>query len=519
MKSKYITSGLLLIVLISMLIVPLFSGNAQAAEGDIHIFPLDDYEKDVEMKETVTYRWGLYNNNATDPIMIFLSDPAEEYGWTAEYSESYLTLLPKEFYTIELTIHAPSSRDYPDHSIEITAQVTDVVTEDIWERDIGTVTTTVSGGAYIPPTKVFDTFDNYLAVIEPLDNEWGVFILTVLVWVIIGASIFFILDPVVKYFTKKTVTEIDDQVLAIVKGPVFYLIVAYGLIHSSRILNIPWSILNVLETLFALIVIIMLSWMAFKIFQDILLMWGKSYAEKSETTIDDVALPLIEKAAMIVIFMVATIAILNLFGIDPTMLVAGMGIMGLVIAFAAQDTLGNFISGMFLLTDRPFKVGDLVLMENGDYCRVEKIGMRSTKLYNTFDHDVIILPNSKIANEKVINLTEPDNKMKVKVTIGVDYNTDIQKAKQIMLDVANKHTDIINAEGRDPFVRLVDFGDSSINLKLYTWVYHLDDQWRVGGEIREEIFELFKKEGIDIPFPQRVVHMQGYGDNTPSKSG
>ena len=147
------------------------------------------------------------------------------------------------------------------------------------------------------------------------------------------------------------------------------------------------------------------------------------------------------------------------------------------------------------------------------------LSLGNVKVFSPPDHDVIILPNSKIANEKVINLTEPDNKMKVKVTIGVDYNTDIQQAKKIMLDVANKHNDVINTEDRDPFVRLVDFGDSSINLKLYTWVYHLDDQWRVGGEMREEIFEAFKKEGIDIPFPQRVVHMQGYGDNMPSKSG
>ncbi len=518
MKNRQFTSALLLIAVISMIMVPLLSGNAQAAEGDIHVFPLDDYEKSVEMTETVTYRWGLYNNG-TDPNMIFLNDPAEQYGWEAEFTDSYLMLEPGEFYTIELIVSAPASRDYPTHEITVDSMVTDVVTEDIWNRDIGTTTTTVSGGAYIPPTKAFDMIPNYLAAVEQLDNEWGVFLITVGIWILVGAIIFFVLDPVVKHFTKKTKTEIDDLILAIVKGPVFYLIVSFGFIHSLRVLDIPWSYLNIFETLFTLMVILLGSWMVYKIFQDVLLIWGKSYAEKSETTMDDVALPLFEKVGMIVIFMVATIAVLNLFGIDPTMLVAGMGIMGLVIAFAAQDTLGNFISGMFLLTDRPFKVGDLVLMENGDYCRVENIGMRSTKLYNTFDHDMIILPNSKIANEKVINLTEPDNKMKVKVTIGIDYKADIHKAKAIMLEVATAHKDVMQEEGSAPFVRLVEFGDSAINLKLYTWVFHLDDQWRVGGEMREEIFRRYCEEGIDIPFPQRVVHMQGYDDNVPSVSG
>ncbi|MCK4266947.1 MAG: mechanosensitive ion channel family protein, partial [Thermoplasmata archaeon] len=241
---------------------------------------------------------------------------------------------------------------------------------------------------------------------------------------------------------------------------------------------------------------------------DVLLIWGKKYAEKSETTLDDVMLPLFEKLGMIVVFGVAMIALLSLMGIDVTMLLAGMGILGLVIAFAAQDTLGNFISGIFLLTDRPFKVGDLVLMENGDYCRVEHIGMRSTKLYNTFDHDVIILPNSKIANEKVINLTEPDNMMKVKVTVGVAYGTDIDRAKEIMLEAANAHPDILQDEGRAPFARMVEFGDSALDLKLYTWVNHLDNQWRVGSELREAILHRFEDEGIEIPFPQHVVHME-----------
>lgn len=211
---------------------------------------------------------------------------------------------------------------------------------------------------------------------------------------------------------------------------------------------------------------------------------------------------------MILVFAIAIIAMLNILGIDVTMLLAGMGIIGLVIAFAAQDTLGNFISGVFLLTDRPFKVGDLVLMENGDYCRVEHVGMRSTKLYNTFDHDMIIVPNSKIANEKVINLTEPDNQMKVRVSIGVAYDSDIEKVKQIMLDVANANPDVLKDEGRTPYIRLKDFADSAVMLKVYTWVNHLDNQWRVGSELREQIFKRFKEEGIEIPFPQRVIHME-----------
>ncbi|MCK5309945.1 MAG: mechanosensitive ion channel family protein [Thermoplasmata archaeon] len=503
--------GMILIAISVMsLALGAFAPLAQASEGDLNIFPPTYNAQDVDMDSTVVYRWGIYNNGTT-PHTVLIDVIGAQYDWTAELAEgdAYFQVGPGEFKTVELTVTSPNSRDYPDNTFWLGSTIRDLVTEEQWSREMGSVTTTITGGAYVPPTQVLGLFDNPLAQVDDsLDNEYGVFIMSLVVWLLIGAAIFFILDPVVKYFTKATETEIDDQVLAIIKGPIFYLIVLYGAVSSLKVLNFSWSIINAIEILFQLTVIVLFAWMALKILKDVLLIWGKKYSENTDTTMDDIALPLFEKVGMVVIALIAMVLILQLFGIDPTMLVAGMGVMGLVIAFAAQDTLGNFISGMFLLTDRPFKVGDLVLMENGDYCRVEQIGMRSTKLYNTFDHDMIVLPNSKIANEKVINLTEPDNKMKIKVIMGVAYDTDLDKAKEIMLTASLNHSDVMQDEDHAPFVRVVEFADSSINIRLYAWVHHLDNQWRVASELKENIFHTFNKSGIEIPFPQHVIHME-----------
>ncbi len=148
----------------------------------------------------------------------------------------------------------------------------------------------------------------------------------------------------------------------------------------------------------------------------------------------------------------------------------------------------------------------MVLVENGDYCQVVKVGMRTTKLYNAFDHDLIIIPNSKIANEKVINLTEPDNTIEIRVVVSVAYDAGIEKTKKTMLEVAISNSDIINDEDRQTFVRLQEFSDSAVILKMYTWGNHLDNQWRLGSEIRENILTRFKEEDIVIPYLQRVVH-------------
>jgi MscS family membrane protein len=485
--------------------------SASASPGDLHVFSPTVTAMEVEMDSSVTYRWGVFNNGTT-PHTLLIDVHGTELGWDARLSneDAYFLVGPGEFVSIDLNVTAPNTRDYPEDIITLNATARDLVTQEMWTEDLGTVTTTIVGGAYVPPTKVLGWFDEPLGnYIPALDNEWGVFLSTVIFWLILGALIYFILSPMVKTFTSKTETELDDQILAIVKGPIFWIILTYGIISSLEVLNFSWSIIHALETFYSVTLIILFCWMGFKIFKDVLISWGKKYAEKSETTLDDVLLPLFEKVGMVAIVVIAIIAVLNLFGVDVTLLMAGMGVIGLVIAFAAQDTLGNFISGMFLLTDRPFKVGDLILMDGGDYCRVEHIGMRSTKLYNTFDHDMIVVPNNKIANERVTNLTLPDNKMKVTLTIGIGYKSDVQKAKQIMLDVASKNKGVINDEDdKKPIVRLTEFEESAIRLKLFAWVYDIDSQWRVGGELREEILRRFNGESIDIPLPQRVIHME-----------
>lgn len=482
--------------------------TARASPGDLHIFEPTIKTMDVGMKSSAFFRWGVYNNG-NNPQTLLIDISGADNGWTATltHADTYFVLEPGEFIALELNVTAPDTRDYPDETITLTAMARDLVTEEYWTENMGSINATIAGGAYIPPTQVLGWFDDPLGnYIPALDNEWGVFTTTVIVWLMIGGIIYFILGPMVKMFTKRTKTDLDDKILTIIKGPVFWIILSYGIISSLEVLNFSWSVIHALELLYSVLIIILLCWIGFRIFKDVLISWGKSYAEKTDTQLDDVLLPLFEYVGMVAIVVIGIIATLNLFGVDVTLLMAGMGVAGLVIAFAAQDTLSNFISGMFLLTDRPFKIGDLVLMDNGDYCRVEHIGMRSTKLYNTFDHDMIIIPNNKIANEKVVNLTAPDQRMKVRISINVDYNTDIQKAKNIMLEVAKATPGIINKEGCVPVVRLLEFGDSAILLKMFAWVEDLDEQWKVAGDVREGILKRFHQEGITIPFPQRAVH-------------
>ncbi|MFO8077221.1 MAG: mechanosensitive ion channel, partial [Thermoplasmatota archaeon] len=162
-------------------------------------------------------------------------------------------------------------------------------------------------------------------------------------------------------------------------------------------------------------------------------------------------------------------------------------------------------SGIHLLLDRPFKIGDLIFLEGGEYCRVENVGMRSTKLYSIFDHELIILPNNTVANQKIINIVKPDNRIRKKIEVGVAYGSDLEKVKYIMYQSAKEHEHVVDEPGYDPQVRFVGFGESSLDFLMYVWIDEVLNQWKVLSDIRLQIDARFRKEQVTIPFPQRTV--------------
>ena len=343
----------------------------------------------------------------------------------------------------------------------------------------------------------------------PLDEPWGQFVFLLLIWVLIGLAVVLIIRPIVRRAFKNTETDVDDKLLKIIGTPVVVFIFFYGFIQSMQVMpNVPDWFLEGLLDLYALIVSFFVVYIVYKVFKAIFMPLGMEYAKKSETELDDVLVPLGDKLGGLLIIIFGLIWVASTQGINVAVMIAGFGIVGLVIAFAMQDTLANFFSGIFLMTDRPFKVGDTILID-GDYCRVEKIGLRTTWLYNRFDHDIVIFPNNEMAGNKIVNLTEPDNKFKTKVAVGVAYGSDVDKVQEIMLQaLKNQPGVILDDPDRAPFCRFQEFGDSSLNFKATAWINDLFDQWKIAHNARLEINKRFAEEEIEIPFPQMDVYMK-----------
>jgi len=213
----------------------------------------------------------------------------------------------------------------------------------------------------------------------------------------------------------------------------------------------------------------------------------------------------VQNTATKVVFFIGLILALQNIGLDIAPLLAGIGVLGFVVGFALQDTLGNFAAGIMLLLYRPFDVGNYVEVA-GREGTVESMTLVSTTLA-TLDNQQLTIPNGKIWGDVIRNVSAHPRR-KIMETIGIGYDDDIDKATSVALEVV-KGIDA-TLDDPEPQVVLVGLGDSSVNLSIRAWV-ESGDYFPTCCEIRRRVKMKFDEEGISIPFPQRDVHLHQVG--------
>lgn len=216
-----------------------------------------------------------------------------------------------------------------------------------------------------------------------------------------------------------------------------------------------------------------------------------------------------------IIFIVAIIIIfyqipeLKQFGVG---IFASAGILAAIVGFASQSAFSNIVSGIFIVLFKPFRVGDHIVISNNNMGEVEDITLRHTVIKN-YENRRIVIPNSIISNETIINSSLEEEKTCMHVVFGISYDSDIDLAIKIMQEEAMKHPNFLDnrsdedkVEGKPPvIVRLVSFGDSSVNLRASVWSATPMDGFVLKCDMHKSVKERFDKEGIEIPFPYRTI--------------
>lgn len=206
-----------------------------------------------------------------------------------------------------------------------------------------------------------------------------------------------------------------------------------------------------------------------------------------------------------VIYIVGISIALKSIGIDITVLIIGSSALFVGLGFGLQEAFRDFISGMILLFEGDVMIGDVIEMDNGMVATVKRINLRTSKV-RTREGIVMIVPNSQLVNDRVINWSNSNRLTRFDVEVGVAYGSDVRLVEKLLLECAQEQE--VVSERIKPFVRFDDFGDSSLDFKLLFWT---EQVWRIEStksRLRFAIDEKFRKNGVHIPFPQRDLHFK-----------
>ena len=480
----------------------------QAVSADDIVFrEIGALQKECPAAGSIQYEWFVYNDQNTSYLVEIAVTPSSGSGWSSSLNQPIYVLDPGQVAFINLTVSASPEVSSKTVDQTIVFQFTNLnnYTAPGFNHTSTTSTEMIPTWSVIAPgkNKLLGRFENPLPA--PLDGNYATFLLNVGIWAAIALVFAFVVNPAVHFFTKKTKTDLDDRILKIVHKPIFVLVIIYGLVSSFSILQLTEKEVRFIFEFYGIFLIAIVTFLVYKIFKEIIIFIGKRWAARTKTEIDDVLIPVIEKLGGLVILVFGAIAVINYMGYDITFLLAGVGVFGLVIAFAAQDALSNFFSGIFMLLDRPFVEGDFILLTTGETCRVDKIGIRSTRLYDVFQNNYVVLPNNKLVNDKIVNLTEPDMQGIAEIVVNVAPGSDVDMVERILADVAKKHKDVLQDVGKEPTVRFSNFGESALEFKIIVRVADFMSKYRVAHELRKEINNRFAQEHIELAVPKRSI--------------
>lgn len=321
---------------------------------------------------------------------------------------------------------------------------------------------------------------------------------------IAGKILQLVLTRGISRLTRRTSSDFDDRLIEIAKRPALMTTMVLALLLATALLNLPETLNNV--TLRVLGTLLLFSWAraAIKTVHMILELIARNH-ERFEI-VQERTIPLFEMTLKILLVGAAAYIFLLVWGVNPTAWLASAGVIGIAVGFAAKDTLANLFSGIFIVADAPYKIGDYIVLDSGERGKVTHLGMRSTRLLTRDDVEVTV-PNAVIANAKIINESGgPSEKERIRIPVGVAYGSDLDQVCDVLMDVAGSHEEIVKSPA--PRVRMRAFGASSVDFELLAWIDHPELRGRIRHELLMAVYKAFDKAGIGIPFPQQDVHIR-----------
>lgn len=305
--------------------------------------------------------------------------------------------------------------------------------------------------------------------------------------------------------TRKTQSTLDDYLLEALHPPLYILAVLYAFeLGLNRIEFMPLAWESPMADTFYILYLIAIFVLLARIVNAFGRWYTKVIAPKTETNLDEQLLPFFRRVAMIILFMIGAIILLSHFEVDVTALVTTLGVGSLAIALAAQETLADTISGMVIVFDRPYRIGDRIEVQDLDtWGDVVDIGLRSTRI-RTRDNRMVIIPNSVIGKSLIVNHSYPDTQYRIEIHVGIAYGTDIEHARKTLVEAVEEVEGVL--QDRPVEALFLEFGESALIFRVRWWLDSYEDTRRMFDRVNTAMYTALRHEGIELPFPQRDVH-------------
>ncbi len=311
-----------------------------------------------------------------------------------------------------------------------------------------------------------------------------------------------IIDKLFKRLAELTQIGCDDEFIQFIHRPIVITIILLGFLHISVAAGLkpPWDFIapNLIKTL-----VFFTWWFPFlKLVARANLKDGSFLTRKTNMARE--LLYLFRNLIRVAVLAVGVVAILLIWQVNLTPLFASAGIVGIAVAIAAKDTLANLFGGISIFMDRPYKISDYIILDSGERGEVVDIGIRSTRIM-TRDDVLITIPNSIMANAKIINESAPLPRFRIRVPVGVAYGSDLKHVEELLVQISLNNPNV--SPQPEPRSRVRRFGPSSVDFELLCWVRDPRLKGRVVHELLQAIYSTFEKEGIAIPFPQHDIRI------------
>jgi len=306
-------------------------------------------------------------------------------------------------------------------------------------------------------------------------------------------------------------SNLYQKLISSLRKPIYYLVFVLGIGYlfnrwEENYPRIDSQVFKILHQIIYLAQVTIATFFLLKIIHPLLELYSEKVQQRTGSRAGEEFLILARRVIIIIVLIITLVAVLDHFNIDVKGLLAVLGISSLAFALAAQDTLSNMISGFVLMIDKPFRIGDRIKLASGEIGDVYEIGLRSTK-FLTPENSLIIVPNAELGKSKVTNFSYPDSKLGTKIEVEVILDTDVNKVKNVLLELAKDQPLILKQPAPNAFLTAIT--DKGMKFSLVYKVDSYNDEFKTQEDLRCNIEKRFRQEKIEIALPQTIVHLKG----------